>query len=260
MNPARSNRKAQSTTPLPRQSGPVKDDAIRILGYKATDVAALAAFALTVIGYAWYLANWWRGADVEFFPPDQVELRCSELDSIPVAGQAQSGPRCSANSSMTITATSMSYVNRGDPAYHAVIRRERVDAKIGDRNIVLDWMYFSNITTVANEEKVAAPTLVLGGQAAGHETRFFPRIFGCEAQKNCDDRQNFLPWSDFLTELTRTDKPIKTITLKFIIDVYGMKSNLTKSCIVEIDETSRKQFKDRGVYLFTKTLPCRESK
>jgi hypothetical protein len=233
LNSRRANAKAQNSEPA----------SPRIWNYKATDLAGLVAFALSIFGYGWYIANWAKGADVQFFSPDQVELRCSEVEA----------NACTEDSKVTITASTMSYVNRGDPAYNAVLRREQVEAKFGARQIVLDWTYFSDITSTSAPQKVATPRVILGGQSESHETRFYPRLY-CTGD-NCD-RSNFLAWTDLLKMINQTDNPLKLISMKFIVTLFESEKKIEKSCIVTIDQGSREQFAKQGTKLFAKTLPC----
>jgi hypothetical protein len=214
-----------------------------IWNYKATDLAGIAAFALSIFGYGWYIANWIKGADVQFFPPDQVELRCSEVEA----------NTCTEGSNVTITASTMSYVNRGDPAYNAVLRREDVAANFGARQIKLDWAYFSDFTTISASQKVAAPRVILGGQSESHETRFFPRMH-CSGD-SCD-RTNFMAWSDLLNMINRTDGPLKTISMNFQVTFFDSDKTIKKSCVVTLDQASREQFARQGSKLFAKTFPC----
>jgi len=225
--------KAQGTEPV----------SPRIWNYKATDLVGLAAFALSIFGYGWYIANWIKGSDVQFFAPDQVELRCSEIEA----------NACTEDSKVTITASTMSYVNRGDPAYNAVLRREQVEAKFGDRQIILDWTYFSDISSTAAPQKVATPRVILGGQSESHETRFYPRLY-CVGD-SCD-RTNFLAWSDLLKMINQTDNPLKSIPMKFLVTLFDSEKTIEKGCIVTIDQGSREQFARQGPKLFAKTLPC----
>ncbi|MGY3146734.1 hypothetical protein ACVWYQ_003733 [Bradyrhizobium sp. USDA 3397] len=215
----------------------------RIWKYKATDLAGLAAFALSIIGYGWYITNWVKGADVQFFPPDQVELRCSE----------RKADECTADSKVTVTASTMSYVNRGDPAYNAVLRREQVEAKIADRQIALDWTYFSDITTTSASQKVATPRVIPGGQSEAHETRFYPRL-SCVGD-SCD-RSNFLNWSELLKLMSQKDNPLKSIPMKFSVTLFDSEKKIEKSCVVTIDQEIRDEFAQLGAKLYTRTLPC----
>ncbi|MCK1705033.1 hypothetical protein IVA86_27405 [Bradyrhizobium sp. 146] len=231
------SRKAKGKAPNSEPDSP------RIWKYKSTDLAGLAAFALSIFGYAWYIANWVKGADVQFFPPDQVELRCSEVEA----------NECTAESKVTITASTMSYVNRGDPAYNAVLRREQVEAKFGDKQIVLDWTYFSDISSTSAPQKVATPRVISGGQSESHETRFYPRL-SC-AGDNCD-RSNFLAWSELLKVINQKDSPLKSISMKFLVTLFDSEKRIEKSCVVTIDQGSREQFAKQGAKLFAKTLPC----
>ncbi|GEM_PF-2340295 len=225
-----------------------------VRGLSVSDYVAVSGFALALVGNGYLLIEHLRGAELTFFPPDEVEFRCTEFDHVG-PDQFDSDPdghyHCSQRSNLTLTAT-MSYVNTGRVNYNAVLRREYASVRFSAKNKVdLGWQYFSDITSVDVEEKVAVPSLIPGAGSLSHETRFYPKIIN-------GLRPNHMKWSDFrnLYEPSNEGIPSPIATVDLAAELFGMEEKLSASCTIEFDNQTIEKLRDHGDHFFAITLPC----
>lgn len=126
---------------------------------------------------------------------------------------------CRSDSRVTVIGQ-MTYLNKGDADYNGVVLREQAKIRFPSKEIVLNWQYFSNITTVGNTgESNAAPTLIPGRSSVSHETRFFPKLLVCgRGMKDCDSHYNWYLWGHFINEILSKEK-INFIDFEFTGEV-----------------------------------------
>jgi hypothetical protein len=206
---------------------------------RKTEIIALSAFALSISGILWQVANFARGAVVRLFPSDQIVIASTNA-----LGRSYSG----SENLLALIAT-MSYVNEGDVGHNAVVRKERIEFLIGgDRKAEHQWYEF--VSSDVKDEKLeikkegdARPFSVNAGSATSHETLFAAwEIFCNTGQSSCVPTANFVIWSDFLGAIkTNSSMPITAIA-----DIYSAKS-LNASCEIrlrawEIEVLEKEQF------------------
>lgn len=188
---------------------------------KRTDVLALAAFTLAILGILIQVYAFLRGFDVRLFHPEQVLIVFQKYTD--------------GREYMRVSAR-MSYVNLGRPGYNATIRRERVEFTLGGRDYVQYWQAFQSFDMeqaklVTHYESDAHPFPVLAGNANSHETFFAPRPIQCRSgDADCKSEHNYLVANDFIRSLNG----IGQLKFNFVADVFGGDLKPT-SCIVNID-------------------------
>jgi hypothetical protein len=129
---------------------------------RKTEIIALAAFALSISGVLWQVANFARGAVVRLFPSDQVVIASTNA-----LGRSYSGTE-----NLLMFIATMSYVNEGDIGHNAVVRKERIEFSLGDRKAEHQWYEF-----VSSDVKDGKPEIKKDGDArpfavnAGSATR-----------------------------------------------------------------------------------------
>ena len=93
---------------------------------RETDLVALAAFILAFAAVAYQVAEYFRGAQVKLFGPEQILIHGDNID-----GQ-----------DYVRFATRMSFINSGDIGYNAVIGRELLQVQIGGSPYAQTWQSF----------------------------------------------------------------------------------------------------------------------
>lgn len=199
---------------------------LRFMGFKVTDITSVSAFGLSILALAYQGWIAFQGARIEFLPPEEIAFRCEPLKTTTVDGRT--ARVCADDSYLIISASALTYINRGHPDYGGVIMKESVTTQMAGREINLDWKYHSNITPSRTEQKVAVPFTVPGRQALGVETQFYPRYGQCTSQP-CNARSNFFPYAEFAKFVN--GNPGAIVTLRFSTTAGLSESQvITRSC------------------------------
>lgn len=217
---------------------------MRILGLEVsgkTDFLAFTAFLLSLCGIIYQTFVFVRGADVKLYPPLKLFILTypDHNDDDPERRTVM------LNSTMT-------YVNKGQIGYNAVIKRESVKLRIADEVYDLEWMNFESYVPEGLEESKpegesvtlkrdykddAHPVPVNGGSSESHQTSFIP--FPVRGESVEDRERNFIDAYKFIEMIYDIDK----IELEFTAEIYGEKTEHAV-CWIELNDTIRHNFED----------------
>jgi len=152
---------------------------------------SVGSMVLGVLAFLWNVWNWFEGAEVNLFSPDQVTIARSDQVSYPMRGEAP----------YVLFILKMSYTNEGAPQYSSVVRRERLVLELPGRNPV-EHHWFRVVSAdigkqgdklVVNRLHESRPFPVQAGSATSHETLFQPWPHKCpEERQDCNPRKNYL--------------------------------------------------------------------
>ncbi len=208
------------------------DEVWRIGGVRISrkiDVLAFAAFFLSIATITIQLTAYLSGARLTLLPPDQVFFRkdASYSDKIP---RARFG-------------ATLTYVNRGEKGYGAVVLREAVNITIAKKNYEQAWdefVSFDGYRPKDDGRRPAKPFTVDGGATESHQTDFIPwpkRCVGVPQNKCAIVEENHVHWYTFINELRRLSKAGQhEFEFAFAAELIdGEKAKA--SCKIEIDET-----------------------
>ena len=198
---------------------------------RKTNIIALAAFFLALGGVLFQAIAYFRGPEVNLFPPDQVVLRAQVY---PLDNQKY----------MTLIAR-MAYVNTGQPGYNGTLRRETVRLRLDTQDY--EWVWYRFLSTDAKGTELqrvdkgeAKPLPVTAGSSESHETEFVPRRVRCQPnQTGCDTNANFLDKEQLLAALEKQGQ----LRFTFITEIYGEQS-VTVTCTVDVDAGLRLALKE----------------
>ncbi|MFZ2059712.1 MAG: hypothetical protein WAU82_01750 [Candidatus Binatus sp.] len=190
---------------------------------RETDLVALAAFVLAFTAVAYQVAEYFRGAQVKLFGPEQILIHGDNIDG-------QDYVRFAAR---------MSFINSGDIGYNAIIGRESLQVQIGGTPYAQTWQSFihsgspDGTTLSLGDVEEAVPTPIDGGDATTHETYFAPWPIDCKGVigSNCNPTANFMTWDSFLKSIKSGD----VLKFNLIADIYG-KNPQTATCTVAIND------------------------
>lgn len=150
---------------------------------KKTDFLAFAAFLISVTGIIYQVIVFFRGADVNLIPPEQVVLRTYSYYDEEEKYLAFIVP--------------LAYVNTGHLGYNAIIKKEKIKFIIKGNEYEHQWQYFifthPEKTNLLSENKEPAhPFALMAGGAKAHETFFVAYPQPCPEKLSCDPNKNFL--------------------------------------------------------------------
>jgi hypothetical protein len=198
-----------------------------------SDVTAAVALILSVSGLIWDAISFWRGAEVQIFPPREIVFRCDAYDI--------EAKQCNGN--IGVGAQNLTYVNLGSKGYGALVLKETLTIPLPQRTITLTWKYFTNIVEGGSgSDKVAGPVHIDGGKTESHETQF--RAIERKIKANQKGRKHdFYRWSDFVNEVNSGAVPDQ-LNLKFTSSIYESGENriIETHCDVQITERRRANF------------------
>lgn len=149
---------------------------------READVISLCALTLAIITALAQLAQWTRGPEVEFLGPDRVVLYQDSANGVPIIR----------------VAAPLSFANIASQSYSAILARETVSLRVGNRTSEQVWNAFGQIQQrpeglgVAGNSLVA-PQTVSGQSAVSHFTLFAPLPKPCEpGQVGCSATENYI--------------------------------------------------------------------
>lgn len=193
---------------------------------KKANILSLVAFLLSLSSILYQLWGYMRGPDVRMFPPDQVLFMTETMGK---------------KEYMLIIAP-MTYVNKGQAGYNAVLKEERVSFTLKGKKYEQKWVGIVNSSSSDSRLKVegkdtAHPMTINAGSAISHETKFSPRSF---PTREPDRWRNFLVWDDFLAGLSG----LKELELEFVTEIYGERPEKAK-CKVILDSDFIKRLQEK---------------
>jgi hypothetical protein len=199
---------------------------------RETDLVALAAFILAFAAVGYQVAEYFRGAQVQLFPPEQILMH---------------GEKSADGHSYVRFAARMSYVNSGDIGYNAVVGHESLQVQIGGKTYRQAWQSFIHSsspdgqTLSLGDILEADPMPIDGGNALTHETYFAPWPVNCKSAVGtaCSPDENFLTWEDFLGNMKEGD----VLTFALVSNILGGKA-LTVNCTVDVNGAMLAQMKN----------------
>jgi len=219
-------------------------DDINILGLRIdrkTDVIALTAFIIAILGTFLQIANWTRGPRVVFHAPARIlvylYLQPNGYEVVRIAAP-------------------MSYTNTAPAEYSGILKMEKATIKIGDFSSEQIWASFGRLSRA--EERFspqiyadAAPIPVPGGGAVSHTTLFTAVPRDCSAgtkSTKCDTYGDYI----FRNKMTKALGDAKTIEFTFTAEIYDEKPQ-TAQCEATVDpEVVSQWLANRWL-----TVPCR---
>ena len=191
---------------------------------KKTDILSFAAFLLALAGILYQVYGFFQGPQVILFPPEQIAI--STFKIVPTGKE------------YVRFIVPMSYVNRAQPGYNAVIKRERIAFFIGSQSYVHKWQEFGSSTSDKqgnfefSKKSDAQPLTINAGSSENHETYFAPFSIRETALKAGEDKYKYyLQWRTFLTELSKSKK----IRIDVVAEVYS-KADLKLRCELDVND------------------------
>ncbi len=185
---------------------------------RETDIVAPVALVLALGSASFQAWVYFRGPEVQLFPPDGVTIFPSDYPT-------KRGP--------LRFETRMAYVNTAEPGYNAILRRETLTFSIAGNSYTQVWNKFVKPYTegdklVLDPDSPAAPLPLTAGSATSHETYFWPKQIICEQTPGtCNEWANSLDWDTLLKSLKGG---VKQIQFDLVAEVYGH-DNLTATCV-----------------------------
>ena len=152
-------------------------------------------------------------------------------------------------SSNFVISAGMIYSNEGGANHSTTLRSETAYVVVGERELDLPWMYFTNRVILDDQQIPARPVMLPGNSVVAHETLFFPRIKPCPKEsRNCNLKKSYLLWGDFLNSIDLKNRNrIDEINIAFRMTLFGGERNwiqkfvfgdheLIGTCKVVLDE------------------------
>lgn len=199
---------------------------------RTTDVLALVAFILSIIGLLAQAKDYLRGAHVVFFPPEQVTFGSSKALKVYFQNKDQF---------LLLTAI-MSYVNDGPAGFNAAIGREYLRFYVGGKkyqyaahqtvNTTTELSAFGLSILSALKKDDSGPFAINSGSAISHEVLFEPHQVRCTIRdKECSGALSAIKWEDFKSAIKKD--PNVRVTL--LADVFGQDTR-TVDCLITISK------------------------
>ena len=187
-----------------------------------TDILAFAAFLLALGSVVYQTIGFFRGPDINLFPPEQILINSENYPGSGIYARF-SAP--------------ISYVNKGQVGHNGVIRREKLIFYLGAKRYEQVWQTFESFDLKDGElikqyKSDAHPVPVNAGSSISHETYFAPRAIRCPADNpECDKWKYYLEWSVFINELEKIQQ------LEFIFHSETFENEkLEEKCTIDIDK------------------------
>jgi hypothetical protein len=198
---------------------------------RTTDILALVAFILSIIGLLAQAKDYLRGAHVVFLRPEQVTFGSSKAMKVYFQNNEQF---------LLLTAI-MSYVNDAPAGFNSAIGREYLRLYVGDKkyqyaahqtvntSTELSAASGSSILTVLKKDD-SGPFAINSGGAISHEVLFEPHAVRCtKDDKECSGSLSNIKWDEFKSAV----KKDPNIRVTLLADVYGQ-GILTIECLIKI--------------------------
>jgi hypothetical protein len=200
---------------------------------RTTDILALVAFILSIIGLLAQIRDNLRGAHTVLFAPEQVTFGSTK--ALKVFFQN--------NDQLLITTAIMSYVNDGTAGFNAAVGREYMRFEIDGKK----YQYLAHQTVNTSSETStlsvvkkddSGPFAINAGSAVSHEVLFEPHIVKCTAgDSDCTGSLPSIGWTEFKAAVNKNP----TISVTLLADVYG-KETLSVQCTITFNSNDLKAF------------------
>jgi len=201
------------------------------ISYKA-DVLTLITFLMSLAALLWQTINYFQGAAVKLFAPDEIVIAASDKTDFP---NREGGP-------YVHLLARMSYVNEGSVGYNATIKRERIQVSIPDvLNFEQYWFRFvsadaagpdgTNLTVLKISD--FRPFGLAAGSSESHLTLFQPWPINCgTADKDCKWDRNYVSWDTF----SKLVKPAQRVKIRLLADEFGPAVPVVVDCTVILND------------------------
>lgn len=197
---------------------------IKFLGIeieRKTDILAFAAFLLALAGILYQVFGYLQGPDVKLFPPEQILIFTEKIRA----------------DEYVMFATSMAYVNTGQPGYNAALKSESIRFTIAGKKYEQKWQEFISSGSSGNKlikvkRDEAHPLAINAGSTISHETSFAPRSIHVRNENDKSRFKNFLKWEDFLKSITGS----KELVFELVSEIYGDPHPLNIKCKIYVDD------------------------
>ncbi len=199
---------------------------VGLLISRKTDIIAITAFLISILGLTYQLTVFLSGPKLEFFPPEKI-LFCFDRND---------------DKTLMINAR-ITYVNKGKLDHDAIIKKEIVKFRFNNKDgqvYNLEWINFESANYDKEKDDLvwtfnsdAKPLTVRAGSAESHFTTFGP----FQNQDSTNDRQkyrNFIPKSLFLHKIKQ--KTLSELILEFEVEFYG-EDSLKGNCLIDLNKT-----------------------
>ncbi len=198
---------------------------VGLLISRKTDIIAITAFLISILGLTYQVTVFLSGPKLEFFPPEKI-LFCFDRND---------------DKTLMVNAR-ITYVNKGKVDNDAIIKKEIVKFKFDKDGPVynLEWINFESANYDKEKDDLAwtfnsdaKPLSVRAGSAESHFTTFGP----FQDPDSTNDRQkyrNFIPKSLFLYKIKQ--KSLSELILEFEVEFYG-EDSLKGNCVIDLDKT-----------------------
>ena len=191
-----------------------------------TDILALVAFVLSIVGLLAQTRDYLRGSNVVLFRPEQVTFGSSKALKVYFQNDDQF---------LLITAI-MSYVNDAPAGFNAAVGREYVRFYLDGKKYqysahhAVNTSSESSVLTVVKKDN-SGPFAVNSGSAVSHEVLFEPHPVKCvHDDKDCVGSLPAIKWSEFKLAVGKTP----TVVVDLLADVYG-KEILSVRCLITLN-------------------------
>lgn len=192
---------------------------------RTTDVIALVAFMLSVIGLSAQVRDYLRGANPEMIAPEQVTFGSTKVLKVFF------------NEPFLITTAIMGYVNDAPVGFNAAISREYMRFEIDGKRY--QYAAHQAVQTRSETSKLAVtpkedsgPFALNAGSAVSREVLFEPHRVKCEPHgQDCVGLLPGLKWQDFIAAVRNN----RVISVTLLADVYGGKT-LSVQCRIVLND------------------------
>jgi len=193
---------------------------------RTTDILALVAFVLSIIGLLAQARDYLRGSNVVLFRPEQVTFGSSKALKIYFQNDDQ----------FLLVTGIMSYVNDAPAGFNAAVGREYLRFYLDGKKYqysahqTVNTSSESSVLSVVKKDD-SGPFAVNSGSAVSHEVLFEPHPVKCSRDdKGCVGSLPGIKWSEFKFAVKKSP----SIVVDFLAEVYG-KETLSVRCLITLN-------------------------
>jgi hypothetical protein len=232
---------SQSTEPSEHREPPKLKTPFGFVIERKIDFLAAAAFLLSLSAIIWQVWNWYQGAEISLFPPDQITIVSSSK-----AGGRQPGEPLLVRFVVPVV-----YANQASQEYSASILREYINVVVGDCKLTQRWYQsvtvdLDNNGLVTTKKDDAVPFPVKGGSSISHETLF---TFKGDLDDCFGENITLNDWHEFNSRLSKAHK----ITVFTSADLTNGRTLQSSACTVTLAVPAIQELSERE---WITGLPC----
>jgi hypothetical protein len=193
---------------------------------RTTDILALVAFILSIVGLLAQARDYLRGSNVVLFRSEQVTFGSSKALKVYFQN----------NDQFLLVTAIMSYVNDAPAGFNAAVGREYVRLYLDGKK----YQYSAHQTVSTSSESSvlnvvkkddSGPFAVNSGSAVSHEVLFEPHPVKCvRDDEDCAGSLPAIRWDEFKLAVKKSP----TIVVDLLADVYG-KATLSVRCLITLN-------------------------